>query len=65
MIFGKTPNHKLVFPKDNKKAKQPAQSQVQKKDAPPAEAKEVKPLTASEEITANNSKIYKDAAKEM
>lgn len=30
MIFGKTPNHKLVFPKDNKKAKQPAQSQAQK-----------------------------------
>lgn len=61
MIFGKTENHKLVFPKE-KKDKQPVQSQVQQKATPAAEEK---PLTPSEEITKNNLKIYADADREM
>ena len=54
MIFGKTENHKLVFPK-NKKIKQENQSNVQiKESSEKAPLVAPKPLTAGQEIEKKN-----------
>ena len=65
MIFGKTENHKLVFPK-NKKAEKEIQSNVQIKESPEKpDPISPKPLTAGQEIEKKNKKAFDEAAREM
>ena len=62
MIFGKTVNHKLVFPKDNKKTKL---DQVDTPNVASSKTNETKPLTVKQEIEKNNTKIFDDAIRVM